>query len=184
MSVYGQDIGTIDISTPLNPKDSYGSSKLHAEKLIKALQDDSFEVAIIRPPMVYGAGCKGNYPRLVKLTNVIPIFPDIKNKRSMIHIDNLCELARLLIDDNASGLFLPQNNEYVNTSEMGKLISEIHGKKIYFTKTFNPLIKLCRIKAINKMFGDLVYKKELSEYKKDYRVRNLEESLKLTEKDW
>lgn len=62
MSVYGVDNGVINKNTPLNPKSNYGKSKLQAEKLIKPLCDDNFKVAILRPPMVYGKGCKGNYP--------------------------------------------------------------------------------------------------------------------------
>ncbi|MGB4351276.1 MAG: NAD-dependent epimerase/dehydratase family protein, partial [Tissierellaceae bacterium] len=118
MSVYGLESGVIDEYTPLKPKSNYGKSKLQAEELIKPLEDDSFKIAILRPPMVYGKGCKGNYPRLAKLAKITPIFPDIDNKRSMIYIDNLSEFVRLLIDDYSSGLFLPQNSEYVKTSEM------------------------------------------------------------------
>ena len=56
---------------------------------------------------------------------------------------------------------------------MVKLISEVHGKKIYMTKIFNPLLKLLKISLINKVFGDLVYEKRMSEYEKDYNVKNL-----------
>ena len=60
----------------------------------------------------------------------------------MIYIDNLCEFVRLLIDNGSRGLFFPQNDEYVNTSEMVKLIAEVHGKKIILTKLFNPILRL------------------------------------------
>ncbi|NLY45100.1 MAG: NAD-dependent epimerase, partial [Tissierella sp.] len=131
------------------------------EELIKQLGDESFKVAIIRPPMVYGKGCKGKYPRLTRLAVKTPIFPDVDNKRSMIYIDNLSEFVRLLIDNNSSGLFLPQNSEYVNTSEMVKLIAGVHGKKIIMTKIFNPILKRLDVSIVNKVFGDLVYGKEL-----------------------
>ena len=65
-----------------------------------------------------------------KLAQKLPVFPDIDNQRSMLHIDNLCEFIRLMIDNEESGLFFPQNREYVKTSEMVKLIAEVHGKKI------------------------------------------------------
>ncbi len=142
MSVYGVDNGVINKNTPLNPKSNYGKSKLQAEKLIKPLCDDNFKVAILRPPMVYGKGCKGNYPKLAKLAVKIPVFPYVDNRRSMIYIDNLCEFVRLLIDNGSRGLFFPQNDEYVNTSEMVKLIAEVHGKKIILTKLFNPILRL------------------------------------------
>jgi nucleoside-diphosphate-sugar epimerase len=181
MSVYGIEKGVIDENTPLEPNTHYGKSKLQAEELINRLTSDSFNVAILRPPMVYGENCKGNYPRLARLAVSTPIFPKIDNKRSMIYIDNLSEFVRLLIDDCSSGLFFPQNSDYVCTSEMVKLISEVHGKKIYMNKIFNPLLKLLKISLINKVFGDLVYEKRMSEYEKDYNVKKFVKSIKLSE---
>jgi nucleoside-diphosphate-sugar epimerase len=181
MSVYGIEKGVIDENTPLEPNTHYGKSKFQAEELINSLISDSFNVAILRPPMVYGENCKGNYPRLARLAVSTPIFPKIDNKRSMIYIDNLSEFVRLLIDDCSSGLFFPQNSDYVCTSEMVKLISEVHGKKIYMNKIFNPLLKLLKISLINKVFGDLVYEKRMSEYEKDYNVKKFVKSIKLSE---
>lgn len=181
MSVYGINKGTIDKNTPINPKSAYGKSKIEAEELIIQLQDKSFTVTIIRPPMVYGKGCKGNYPKLAKLALKAPIFPKIDNKRSMIFIDNLCEFVKKLIDDCKSGLFFPQNAEYVNTSEMVKLIAETHKKGIKMTKLFNPLFKLLNTSTVNKVFGDLVYEKSMSKYESDYNICDLKESILLTE---
>jgi UDP-glucose 4-epimerase len=183
MSVYGIDTGVIYKDTVPNPKSNYGKSKLEAEELIKQLEDHNFKVTIIRPPMVYGKDCKGNYPRLVKLALKLPVFPEVENKRSMIHIDNLSELIRLLIDDYAGGLYFPQNKEYVNTSEMVRLIAEVHGKKIKMTKMFNWKIRLMSrfIGVVNKVFGDLVYEKEMSAYEKDYWVCGFEESIEVSE---
>jgi UDP-glucose 4-epimerase len=182
MSVYGVESGVINNSTPLNPKSNYGKSKLQAEKLIMPLGDGIFKVAILRPPMIYGKGCKGNYPRLAKLAVKIPVFPDIDNKRSMIYIDNLCEFIRLLIDNCTSGLFLPQNSDYVKTSEMVRMIAEVHRKTIWMTKLFNPLIELLKFSMFNKVFGDLFYEEKMSNYKSNkYNVIGLEESVKNTE---
>lgn len=181
MSVYGLESGVIDEHTPLKPKSNYGKSKLQAEELIKPLENDSFKIAILRPPMVYGKGCKGNYPRLAKLAKITPIFPNIGNKRSMIYIDNLSELVRLLIDDNGKGLFCPQNTEYVNTSEMVRLIGEFHGKKVIIVKLFNPLLKLLNVSIVNKVFGNLMYDKNISNYKREYRVCGCRESINKTE---
>ena len=182
MSVYGLESGVIDEYTPLKPKSNYGKSKLQGEELIKPLEDDSFKIAILRPPMVYGKGCKGNYPRLANLAKITPIFPDIENKRSMIYIDNLSEFVRLLIDNSFGGLFLPQNKEYVKTSEMVKLIAEAHGKEIIMIKLFNPLLRILNVSIVNKVFGDLTYNKDLSEYEDDYKVYDFKESVFITEK--
>ena len=181
MSVYGIEKGVINENTPLNPQSNYGKSKLQAEELIKPLKDNSFKIAILRPPMIYGKGCKGNYPRLAKLALKTPIFPDVDNKRSMIYIDNLCEFVRLIIDDCTSGLFFPQNSEYINTSEMVKLIAEAHGKKVRMTKLFNSLLRLLNVSMVNKVFGDLVYDMSISEYENDYRVCEFKESIMKTE---
>jgi nucleoside-diphosphate-sugar epimerase len=180
MSVYGIETGVISKETPLKPKSAYGKSKVEAEELIKSLESDSFKIATLRPPMVYGKGCRGNYQRLAKLAVKTPIFPDIDNKRSMIYIDNLCEFVRLLIDDCTTGLFFPQNKEYVKTSEMVRLIAEVHGKRIRMTKLFNPLFNLLGIGIINKVFGELAYKETLSLYPK-YKPISFERSIKITE---
>ena len=88
----------------------------------------------------------------------IPVFPDIDNERSMLHIDNLCEFIKVMIDYEESELYFPQNKEYVKTSELVKTIAEVHGKKIMMTKVFNPILKLMfGMGTVNKVFGNLVY---------------------------
>lgn len=181
MSVYGIEQGVIDKNTPLTPNSAYGKSKIEAEKLINKLQDDSFTVATLRPPMVYGKGCRGNYPRLVGLAFKTPIFPKVDNKRSMIYIDNLSEFVKRLIDNRSGGLFFPQNADYVNTSEMVRIIAEVHGKRVVMTKLFNPLLRLLNVSTVNKVFGDLVYDMSMSNYVSDYRVCGFRESIKKTE---
>ncbi|MBP1969188.1 UDP-glucose 4-epimerase [Virgibacillus natechei] len=184
--VYGDstsDKRVIDKNTVPTPSNFYGNSKLKAEEGIKPLENDDFKVAILRPPMIYGKGSKGNYPKLAKAARKLPVFPDIDNERSMLHIDNLCELIRLMMENEESGLFFPQNSDYVKTSEMVKLIADVHGKKIRLTKIFNPILKLTgtKIGVINKVFGNMVYEKSMSEYKEGYRIRDLRESIAATE---
>lgn len=181
MSVYGIDNGIIYKNTPLKPLSAYGKSKLEAEELIKKLQDSTFIVSTIRPPMIYGKGCRGNYPKLARLALKTPFFLNVSNKRSMIYIDNLCEFIKKLIDNHSEGLFFPQNNEYVNTTEMVRLIAEFHEKNILMTKVFNPLLNLLKVRMLNKVFGDLVYDMKISEYQSEYRVCGFEKSIALTE---
>lgn len=174
--------GTINISTVPKSSNFYGDSKLQAEKGIVSLQTNNFNVVIIRPPMIYGKGSKGNYPKLAKLAKITPVFPDFPNKRSMLHIDNLCEFIKLMTINNESGLFFPQNEDYVCTSEMVALIASTSGKRLGLTKMFNPLIrKLLKLELVNKVFGNLIYDKQMSIYKDEYQIRNLEESIKLIE---
>ncbi|MFE7063734.1 NAD-dependent epimerase/dehydratase family protein [Sutcliffiella sp. NPDC057660] len=182
MSVYGIESGVINRKSPLNPKSNYGKSKLQAEELIKPLQNEKFKVAIVRPPMIYGKGCKGNYVRLAKFALITPVFPDIDNKRSMIYIDNLSEFVKFLIDNYNSGTFFPQNSEYVRTSEFVKSIAEMHEKKIWLTRLFNPLLRLLKSSTLNKVFGDLVYEKGMSEYEIPYFICDFYSSISMTER--
>lgn len=185
--VYGDSRSSkrvIDRNTVPTPSNFYGKSKLQAEEGINGLESDEFKIVVLRPPMIYGNGSKGNFPRLAKMAKKLPLFPDIDNERSMLHIDNLCEFIMAMIDNQESGLYFPQNKEYVNTSELVKTIAEVHGHKIKMTKVFNPLIKrVFWIGIVNKVFGNLVYEKSMSKYDKmDYQIRTFKESIKLTEK--
>jgi len=167
------------------PSSFYGNSKLQAEQGIAPLQDDSFKVVIIRPPMIYGKGSKGNFPKLAKLAKKTPFFPMIDNKRSMLYIENLCEFIRLMIDNKEHGIFHPQNKEYVNTTEMVSKIGKVYGKNIVVSKLFNFAIKLIgkKVNTVNKVFGTFYYEKSMCKYKVDYCVSSFEESIKLTVKD-
>lgn len=109
MSVFGIKAGIITDATVPNPKNHYGKSELEAEKLIMELVDETFKVAIVRPPIVYGKGCRGNYPRLARMALKLPFFPAVENQRIMIYIDNLSEFIRLLIEHGVGGLYYPQN---------------------------------------------------------------------------
>ena len=180
--VYGTKHEFIDENTQPNPDNFYGDSKLQAEQGILPLQDEDFDVVIIRPPMIYGKGSKGNYPLLSKLAQITPIFPDYDNQRSMLHIDNLTEFIRLIIDNEDAGIFYPQNEEYVKTSDMVKIISEVYNKRLFQTRLFNPIIKrLTRINLVNKVFGNLVYDKKLSDYQDNFNIRKFKETIENTE---
>ena len=174
----------IDRNTVPTPSNFYGNSKLQAEEGIRGLESDKFKIVILRPPMIYGKGSKGNYPRLANMAKKTPVFPDIDNERSMLHIDNLCEFIKVMIDYEETGLFFPQNSEYVKTSEMVRLIGEVHGKKIWMISWMNWLIRLMfGIGVVNKVFGNLIYEKSMSDYDKaNYRIRTFRESIELTER--
>ncbi|TCD46262.1 NAD-dependent epimerase/dehydratase family protein [Streptococcus sp. X16XC17] len=182
MSVYGNKEAVITQQTPENPSTFYGKSKLAAENGLKELDDNSFKVLIIRPPMVYGPKATGNYTRLSKLAQFTSIFPKFENQRSMIFIDNLSEFIKQGIDREVSGLFFPQNSEFVNTSQLVKMIREVNGKKTLLVSLLNPIVgALMSVNQINKMFGSLVYDKTISQYDFKYQIRSFEESIKLTE---
>ncbi len=179
-------ITTGTVPVPLN---FYGDSKWQADQRLREMETEAFKVVVIRPPMIYGKGSKGNYPELVKLATKLPFFPYVKNKRSMLYIDNLCQFIKLMIDNEESGVFFPQNREYTVTSEMVRLISKAKGHRIFIIHGFGWVVHLlmkCPGKVgvlAQKAFGDSAYDMQMSEYKEDYRVKSLEESIELTERN-
>ena len=175
--------GLITRDTVPYSEDPYGDSKIKAEEGILPLQDNNFNVVVLRPPMIYGKGSKGNYPKLAKLAKITPVFPDYNNKRSMLHIENLAEFIRLIILNKDKGIFWPQNPEYTKTSEMVRYIAEVNNKKIYLIKIMNPIINLVNNHAIvNKVFGNLYYDMEMSNYNRnEYQINDLRKSIIKTE---
>lgn len=186
--VYGESapIGKTKVitkDTPVSPANSYGDSKVQAEKGILPLNDDSFKVVILRPPMIYGPGSKGNYPVLSKLAQKLPVFPKVDNQRSMLYIDNLMEFVRLMVENEEQGIFWPQNAEYSNTTDLVKLIAEAHEKKIIIIPGFTWVLKLLShcTGLVNKAFGSLIYDVNMGHYSEFYTVRTLVESIEETE---
>jgi len=188
--VYGESalIGNkkiITADTPVSPANCYGDSKVQAENRLGALNDALFKVVLLRAPMIYGKGSKGNYPILSKLAKRFPLFPYVANQRSMLYVENLAEFVRLIIDNEEQGVFWPQNQEYGNTSEIVRMIAMAHGKRIIIVKGFTWLLKMIgkKVSLVNKAFGNLTYDFNLSTYKDNYCIVSLEESIRRTEVD-
>ena len=196
MIVYGESAPfgvkkIVDEQTVPNPANFYGDSKLQADVGVRELADDNFKVIVLRPPMIYGKGSKGNYPTLAKFAKKLPIFPKVENERSMLYIENLCEFLcqTMLIDVEENAVVLiPQNGEWTKTSEMVEEIAEVSGKKIWEIGVLNPAVSVAsRIPGkigglVNKAFGNMAYAHEMSEYLgMDYQVVGLRESIMRTE---
>ena len=174
----------IDRSTVCTPANCYGDSKLQAELGLRRLEDKNFRVVILRPPMIYGPGCKGNYPVLSLFAQRLPVFPYVDNERSMLFVDNLMAFVKLMIDNEESGTFFPQNAEYSNTSELVRMIAETHGKKLILVRGFTWALKFLGFftALVDKAFGSLSYDMSMSEYPGgEYRLYSLEESIRITE---
>lgn len=168
--------------TPLMPDNFYGDSKKQAEIKIRPLEDDNFKIVILRPPMIYGPGSKGNYPMLSNFAKKTLIFPTLKNQRSMLFLGNLLEFIKLMIDNEEKGIFLPQNEEYVSSLDLVKEIAKLNQHRIWFTGIFNPILQLFNKQIyVNKVFGNLVIDKELSKYIKSYQKYDFINSIKITE---
>lgn len=180
MSVYGKATGIIKTSDVENPVTHYGKSKYEADIILRKMDCASFCVAILRPPMVYGKGCKGNYQMLRKFSLCIPIFPLVKNQRSMIFIDNLNSFVYYLMKKQNSGTFFPQNDQYVCTSEMVKEIANAHHRRKLLIPGFSWLIHHLPVRVLNKVFGSLTYEKvSYPDYENDQT--DFAETIRLTE---
>lgn len=181
--VYGdsssRDEGPITRETPANPANFYGRSKLEAEEGLQRLADGQFNVAILRCPMIYGPGCKGNFPTLAKIARKLPIFPEVRNKRSVLYVENLAEFVAQVIDRGLSGMFWPQNADYMSTSEAVRLLGEAQGSSVHVIRVLSPFASLALrfTEAGRKAFGSLYYDMAISDYGFDYRVYGFEESI-------
>lgn len=189
---YGKE-KIIDMHTVPAPANFYGDSKLQADVAVRELADDSFKVIVLRPPMIYGKGSKGNYPILAKLAKKLPVFPNVDNERSMLHIDNLCEfLCQIMlikeINQNAVVL-IPQNAEWTKTASMVREIARSNGKNIVVLKTLCPVVVIgSKVRGkisvlVNKAFGNNCYAHDVSVYPGiDYQNISLSESIMRTER--
>ncbi len=175
----------ITADTKPAPANFYGDSKWQAEQKLAELSSEGFHIAVIRAPMIYGKDSKGNFPILVKLARKAPFFPNIKNERSMLYIENLGEFLRLLIEEGCGGCFFPQNKEYSTTATLVKTIGEAMGRRIPLCGWLNPFVKLASLgsgrlhNVIAKAFGSLVIDQAMStETFGEYRIYSLEESIR------
>ena len=184
MSIYGNSLpagkgAPINFDTPAQPTSAYGESKLEAEEFLESLEDEDFKVAIVRAPMVFGAHAKGNFTKLVQLMKKLPVFPDVQNKRSMLYIGNLAELIAQIILYESRGVYLPQEETYVCTSELVTSLAELYGKRVHLTKAFNPFLlgPLRNKEVVVKAFGDMYYELSASEFDFNYRRYSIKEAL-------
>lgn len=183
MSVYGMVTGRIDAQTRPAPNTCYGQSKWDAEQGLAALAGEDFHVAVLRPPMVYGPGCRGNYPRLSRMVRRLPVFPKVNSQRSMIYIGTLCRFLQQLIVSGAGGLYFPQNAEYVNITQLAREVSRCHGKRLLCVPGFGWLLEGLgrRVPLFGKVFGTLVYDQALSTAFADDGALSFAETIRLTE---
>lgn len=158
-SVYGLTEGVITKDTRPRPVTNYGKSKLQGENAVIALRSETFHVAVLRPLMVYGKGCKGNYRTLEKLAEVAPVLPDYRNRRSLVSIETLCAYMKDVLDRGAEGIFFPREREDLCTCEMIQRIAESRGRHLRRVRLFNPAVSLLRSSTSvgKKAFGDLIY---------------------------
>jgi len=211
MAVYGVEdrMGVkneIGADTDIKPTTYYGMSKYEAELGIAELHDSRFNVCIVRPPMIYGENCPGNYRSLRKLTMDYGFAPEYENERSMIYIGNFCEFIRLLIDGahtaqggvaapRASGLtagrgcmiFCPQDGAYHCTATLMEWIGLENSRTVKKTAWLGSAVRRLAPVAprLRKAFGNLTYAWDLSVIpSEDYCIWNTRSAVRATESGW
>lgn len=191
MGVYG--IGkqlkhmVIDQTTPLLSESMYGKSKRLAEEGLAKLQDRTFNVAIVRPPSVYGKGCRGGYiSGFVSIAKKLPITPRAYEdvRQSFLYVDNLSECVRLIIENSLNGAFCPQDDEIPNANRLLEVICKGIGKKYYSSKILGLCLRMiCFIPLVKKAYGGVEYSRKLSDIPgMDYVVVPFEEGMNRTVK--
>jgi nucleoside-diphosphate-sugar epimerase len=114
--------------TPAQPEDAYGISKWEAEQALRAIARGSpLEPVVLRPPLVYGPGVKGNFLRLMHwVARRMPLpFQSIDNRRSLIGVDNLADavIAAGILPGVAHKIYLVSDNEDVSTPDLIRSIA-------------------------------------------------------------
>lgn len=119
---------------PPTPEDAYGLSKWEAEQGLRALaRETGMEVVIIRPPLVYGPGVKGNFATLLRWVAKgvpLPLGAVRQNRRSLVGLDNLVDLIVTCLDHPAAAnqVFLASDGEDLSTTELLERIGRAMGK--------------------------------------------------------
>jgi nucleoside-diphosphate-sugar epimerase len=125
----------LEIDIP-NPQDPYAISKYEAEQgLLKLTKNSSFEVVLIRPPLVYGNNAPGNFSRLIQWASAKFILPlplgAVNNARSLIAIDNLVSFIIIcsLHSKSANEIFLISDDDNLSTTKLLKKVARVFNKK-------------------------------------------------------
>lgn len=181
MAVYGKSEGEINGNTPLQPKTLYGESKLKAEKALEKIADENFKVSIIRPPMVYGRSCPGNYKKLRMLALKLPVFPLVENKRSFIYVENLAYFVWNTISEGKEGIFMPMDSKTESTGTMSKYICSVNNKEIKFSPFLGKMVKKIPLNSLKKAFGSLYYGNDIAEV---VSFTGFQEAINYTEKNF
>jgi len=160
VKVYGEESVTpYDEESPCHPKDPYGRSKLDAETALLAMADETFKVAIIRTPVVYGEGVKANILKLIELTDSYKVLPfgGIHNRRSMVYVGNLTHLISEIIQQKEAGIFLASDDAPLSTSALIEKIANALGKYPLLFPFFplKIMLKWRKPQIYQRLYGDL-----------------------------
>ncbi len=162
VKVYGNIISeNLDETSACYPDDAYGKSKLLGEQYVRQMADENFIVSIVRPPLIYGSGVKGNMLKLMQLAqkNVPLPFGNINNKRSMVYVGNLVALLDKIIETKQPGIFIAGDAAPLSTTFLVSLLQKYSGKKtnlIQIPKWLQTVIKKLHYQLYIRLFGSFV----------------------------
>ncbi len=167
VKVHGEDSGSgvYGEDDALAPEDSYGRSKLEAERaLTETAARIGMELVMIRPPLVYGPGVKANFLRLLSwVDSGLPLpFASLHNRRSLIYVGNLVDaIARCAEHPAVRGPFLVSDEESVSTPELVSRIARALGRPERLVPTPPVLLRVAGMIAgrrdeIRRLTGSLV----------------------------
>ena len=154
--VFGIDRGVISEKSTYKPKNAYEKSKYEGDCLISELDDQNYCVSIIRPPLLYGRGCKGNFPKIEKYAREKHFFPKFDNKKDFLYVKNLAYFILFLIQNHVHGLCYPRNSEVISTYRLVKAIALENNNKMHLIRFLNPFVFVFVriIRAFKLVFGD------------------------------
>ncbi|MFW5804567.1 MAG: NAD-dependent epimerase/dehydratase family protein [bacterium] len=190
--VYGEsnDINSQwDEQTGCKPIDPYGKSKLEAENSLLKLVDSSFKVSIIRTPIVYGPGVKGNIKSLIKIAKKMPVLPlgGINNHRTMVYVLNLCQLIDTIIKSKKTGIFLAGDATISTSKLVGEICKNLPKKVkiIAIPIIFRSILERLKPSFHQRLFGSLVINNEYTNSILNYEPSfSFEEGIKETVNDF
>ncbi|PIS12075.1 MAG: UDP-N-acetylenolpyruvoylglucosamine reductase [Bdellovibrio sp. CG10_big_fil_rev_8_21_14_0_10_47_8] len=165
-----------DENSPCLPIGPYAKSKWQAENILRELEDPSFVVSIVRPPLIYGPGAKGNLVSLAKLVKIAPCLPFLfdTNQRSLVGIDNLTDFLFQVLEKKTSGTFLPQDEKPVSLREMTEYLSAAQQRKIVLCrppKIFLKMLFWLRPQITGRLFGSLILNSSKTNRELGYQPR-------------
>lgn len=174
-----------------DPNSPYGIAKRKAEELLlHEAKSHHFDATILRPSLVYGAGCKGNLESMIKAIDkgyFIPI-PDTKNSRSMISLDDLCEAALMVDTPAANGkIYTLSDGKDYSTRHLYEEMCKALGKSIpkwyvpytfflFLAKLGDFVSKIFHIpmpfnsQTLDKMFGSAQYNSDAIRTDLDFKT--------------
>lgn len=178
-NTHAANTGVIDLETPCAPQTAYGRSKLEAERRLALATCPQTPVAVIRAPSIVGQGVEGDFARYMRAF-ALPFFPAMftDRKRGFLYIDSLCELARLIVEEGGSGVYLPQNEPALSVVELLEELALATGQKLRLLRL--PRWMWVKTAFTTAHFGDCRYTAETSNcYGGAYRKISAREAVRL-----